>query len=91
MVERRYLPPRFGHSRKVDFGEGIAPGIDDQRMAETGGGAFDLAVLARRDHVAAMFDRPGAVQHVPVRLARHLRERRRSRQHGRAVLGEQAV
>ena len=67
-------------------GEHLAPGRYDEGVAVRGAAARHRAHRARRHHHRAVLDGPGAVQHVPVRLARHLGERGGHREDLRAGL-----
>ncbi len=58
------------------FGEDAAPGVDDERMAEGLAAVLVLAALRGREHEAAVLDRAGAHQHMPMRLAGLLGEGR---------------
>ena len=52
------------------IGEHLAPRIDDQRVAIAAPPAGVLAPLRRREDEAAVLDRPGAQQHMPMRACR---------------------
>src|SRR5712691_3619283 len=79
---------RLGDARRVDargddpdflaaIGQHLAPRIDDQRMAVALAPGRVLAPLRRREDKAAILNRAGAQQHMPVRPAGRYREHRR--------------
>ena len=73
------------------IGQHAAPRVDDQRMAIAFGAARQRAALAGRDHIGAVLDGAGPLQHVPVRLAGDPREGGGCRQHLGARLSIGAV
>ena len=102
MLEARDAPARLGDAPDVHrlddvphpraaVPEHLAPGRDDEGVAVGGAAPRHLAHRARSDDHRAVLDRPGAVQHVPVRLARHLGERGRHDEDLRPGLRERAI
>ena len=71
--------------------EHLAPRGDDEGVAVGGAPARHRPCCAWRDHHRPVLDGPGPVQHVPVRLARHLGEGGGYGEDLRAGLGEGAV
>src|ERR1700722_3033031 len=80
VTERRNPCPRRHNLGRIDFshhdtrlgaalGENAAPRIDDQRMAESVAAVFVPATLCRGEAEPAVFERAGALQDVPMRLA----------------------
>jgi hypothetical protein len=91
MIERRNATAGFGDLVRIDvcdddtggiarFGDNVAPGVDDHAVAEGVAAVLVLAALRRSDDEAAGFDRAGALQDVPVRLAGRVGEGCRDRE-----------
>ena len=102
MAERRDHAPGVIDLGRVDLGHDdadlgaavghhLAPGIDDQGMAEGLASLGMLAALRRRDDVTAVLDRPGAQKRVPVGFAGDAGEGRGHRQEPGPRLGERTV
>src|SRR6185436_2608486 len=73
------------------LGENLAPGGDDQRMAEGLTLVLVHTALRRREDEAARLDGAGAQQRVPMRLAGLSGEGRRHREERRAGFGQRAI
>ena len=81
MVKRGYAPANVRDALEIDVGEAkarllahveqdIAPGIDDERMAERVAAVLVVTDLRCGDDKKTRLDRSRAQQNVPVRLAR---------------------
>ena len=79
MLERGDAGASFGRGGEVDIGkddarflaafrQNLAPGRDDQAVAEGGAAVLVQAALGGGEHKRAGFDRAGADQNVPMRL-----------------------
>ncbi len=78
---------RFGAA----FGEDAAPRIDHERMAEGLAAVLMPAALRSGEHEAAVFDRAGAQQHVPMRFAGLAGECRRDGEERSAGFGQRPI
>ena len=102
VMQRRYPLPRGGDFRWVDLrhheaglgaalGQNATPRIDDQGMPKSLAAIFVLAALRGGENKAAVFDRAGALQHVPMCFAGLPGKGGRNRQEGCAGFGQRAV